>query len=559
MLAPGQYRTMKDRQSLYRVARLAVGIAACVTTYIGANRLEAQPTQTARSGEIVKLDSGTVASDLPSAVSQLWGISGELWSSTSRLPDFSYAGYRRGEVAVPTDLDFAKRPSRSVKEFGAVGDGVADDTQAFEAALRESSGQVIDIPPGEYLITKPLIIDQPGTVLRGYGSDRSRLRFTKPLNDIQPNWGATTTGQRTSNYSWSGGFVTVKGQLDSTPLCQVTAQSQRANKTLVVSNLEFLRVGNFVRLQMTDEPSQSLARYLYHEDPGPLENLQSRARVTWSAAIVSLNNDTKTMTVDRPLPTDVRLEWQPILFHAASSVEESGIQGLSFYFPNEPYAGHFTELGFNAVALSGVRNCWVRDIVIHNCDSGIFVSGSQNTVQNVVFTSERLEEPTRHATGHHGITLGGQENLLTEFDFRTRFMHDITVTNGSAGNVAMRGRGIDLCFDHHRYAPHSNLFTEIDVGLGSRVFQSGGGAALGRHSAAWTTFWGIESQQPLTWPKGWSPEQINLVGIETESDAILDSDGRWLEPIAPGRLIPENLYQAQLKLRLSRPKTPYGE
>lgn len=95
MLAPSQYRTMNDRQSLYRVARLAVGIAACVTTYIGASRLEAQSTQAVRPGNVVKLDSDTVASDLPSAVWQLWGISGELRSSTSRLPDFSYAGYRR--------------------------------------------------------------------------------------------------------------------------------------------------------------------------------------------------------------------------------------------------------------------------------------------------------------------------------------------------------------------------------------------------------------------------------------------------------------------------------
>ena len=48
-------------------------------------------------------------------------------------------------------------------------------------------------------------------------------------------------------------------------------------------------------------------------------------------------------------------------------------------------------------------------------------------------------------------------------------MHDITVTRGSAGHVVSSGRGIDLALDHHRYGPHSNLFTDIDVGAGSRM------------------------------------------------------------------------------------------
>ncbi|MCA9125746.1 MAG: right-handed parallel beta-helix repeat-containing protein [Planctomycetales bacterium] len=528
-----------------RTTHLAVTSMAIVIC-LGSGRLLAQNTPAETQAEIA----------LPAAISQLWGLSGELWNSKSRLPDFSYAGYRRGEVALPTDDALTKRPSQSVRQYGAVGDGITDDTHAFEAALHQAAGHVVEVPPGEYVISRQLVIDQSETVLRGCGPDQSRLLFKQPLNDIQPNWGATTTGKRTSNYSWSGGFITLKGQFDSRPHCQVTEPAQRGGQRLVVSELAHLRVGELIRLQMSDEASQSLAQYLYQADPGPLENLLSRASVTWTAAIVSLDHDARTLTLDRPLTTDVRLAWQPRLYLASSSVEESGVQGLAFRFPDLPYGGHVTELGFNAIAMSGVRNCWVRDISIHNCDSGIFISGSQNTVQNIAFTSERLEEPTRHATGHHGITLGGQDNLLTDFDLRTRFMHDLTVTRGSAGNVAMRGRGIDLCFDHHRYAPHSNLFTEIDVGLGSRTFQSGGGAALGRHSAAWTTFWGIASQQPLKWPEGWSPDQINLVGIETESDAILHSNGRWLEPIAPSRLQPRNLYWAQLQRRLSQPKTP---
>jgi len=55
--------------------------------------------------------------------SKLWGRNGELWSPTSRLPDRSYAGYSRGEHALR-----ALKADVSVKQFGAIGDGEADDT-----------------------------------------------------------------------------------------------------------------------------------------------------------------------------------------------------------------------------------------------------------------------------------------------------------------------------------------------------------------------------------------------------------------------------------------------
>ena len=52
--------------------------------------------------------------------SDLWGVAGERWTAVSRLPDVSYAGYQRGEQEIPSPAVVA-----SVRDFGAVGDGVA--------------------------------------------------------------------------------------------------------------------------------------------------------------------------------------------------------------------------------------------------------------------------------------------------------------------------------------------------------------------------------------------------------------------------------------------------
>jgi hypothetical protein len=476
--------------------------------------------------------------------SDLWGRQGEQWSADSRLPDFSYAGYHRGEKPLPTLL-----PDCSVKDFGAVGDGKTDDTQAFQQAIKQSTGKTIFVPEGIYVITDFLNINASGTSLKGAGSRQSILKFPTPLNEIKPDWGATTTGQRTSNYSWSGGFITVGGSTSRKALTGVAADAKRGEQTLRVSDVKGLRVGDDFRLQMADTKEQSLARYLYADDPGPMENL-SRTSVSFSARITKVDAGEKRIEFDRPLRTDVRSEWNPQIYSAASSVEEVGIEDLGFEFPELPYKGHFTELGYNAMAMSGVRNCWARNLWIHNADSGIFISGTNVTLQAIEIDSNRPIERSRKATGHHGITLGGQDNLLTEFDFRTRFMHDITVSRGSAGNVAADGKGLDLCFDHHRYGPHANLFTNLDLGEGSRMFQSGGGAALGRHSAAWETFWGIRARRPQSWPQGWGPDLMNLVGLPSSDAAVTDLTGRWFEPLEAGRLQPANLYRAQLARRL---------
>ncbi len=485
-----------------------------------------------------------LAADPQSTHSQLWGAHGERWTAESRLPDFSYAGYHRGERELPR-----LTADVSVKDFGAVGDGKTDDTDAFQTAIREAAGKTIAIPAGTYVITDMLEIRRSGTVLQGDGAEESVLKFPTPLNEIKPNWGATTSGKRTSNYSWSGGIISIVGAVSPDRLAKVTEPANRGATSLVVSSVGAFHVGDEIRLKMSDRDDQSLAKYLYANDPGPLKNLGRHASTVFIARITGIDEKSNQIEFDRALRTDVRLDWKPSIYAAGSSVEEVGIERLGFEFPQTPYEGHFSEQGFNAIAMSDVRHCWARDVKITNCDSGVFLRGTNITLEQIVLESERPVEPTRQATGHHGITLGGQDNLLTEFDYRTRFMHDITVTRGSTGNVAADGRGIDLCFDHHCYALHANLFTNIDLGEGTRMFQSGGGSALGRHSGAWETFWCIRSRRPQKWPKGWGPDLMNLVGVESNEPEVLDIDGRWFEPISPQRLQPANLYQAQLSAR----------
>jgi hypothetical protein len=89
------------------------------------------------------------------------------------------------------------------------------------------------------------------------------------------------------------------------------------------------------------------------------------------------------------------------------------------------------------------------------------------------------------------------------------------------------------------------------------MFASGGGANLGRHSAAWETFWNIRARRPLSsWSAGWGPATMNFVGVKSEEKADLSPNGKWFEPIDPQALHPQNLHAAQLGRRLNAPDDP---
>jgi len=493
---------------------------------------------------VVTLCLGDIRSALAAEYSQLWGRRGELWRAEGRLPDFSYAGYRRAEEPLPV-----VEVAADVTRFGADGSDTADDTEAFRRAIAAADRGAIFIPAGRYVITDIVEIRKPGIVLRGAGPEKTVLYFPEDLEDIRPNMGQTTSGRPTSNYSWSGGFFWVKGDSKGEQLAKVTEPAARGDRTLTVDRPERLKPEAAIRIVLSDDEELSLVEHLYAGDTGPTAKLETRHRRTGFVARVA-KVDGRRVTIDRPLPFDVRMAWQPAVRSFSPDVTEVGIEAVGFEFPNEPYAGHFTERGANAIALGDVSDCWVRDVRIHNSDSGIFVTGRFCTIDGVVLTSERQRDRGRNSTGHHGIQVTGDDNLVRNFDFRTRFIHDLTVAH-CHGNVFCDGKGEDLSLDHHKYAPYANLFANLDAGGGTQLWVCGGGAALGKNCAAWGTFWNIRADRPLGWPPGrFCPDLVNLVGLSTEQPSVLEPEGRWFEAIVPEELEPQNIWRAQRARRL---------
>lgn len=99
-------------------------------------------------------------------------------SGASNNVQFLQAGTGAQARSVQSKL----RDSLSVKDFGAVGDGVTDDTQAFQRAfnyVNSIGGGIVEIPPGTYRkgdVAGSRWIMYPNTTLMGYG-DQSVIFF----------------------------------------------------------------------------------------------------------------------------------------------------------------------------------------------------------------------------------------------------------------------------------------------------------------------------------------------------------------------------------------------
>ena len=116
------------------------------------------------------------------------GFSRRSFVSAAAFATALTAGSRRGEAAAAAP-DHAK--GLSVRQFGAVGDGVADDTAALQAALdavfdpSDDAAGLLVIPPGDYRVTRSLRF----TMRENCGQQRRVSAYGARLRSAIPDGG----------------------------------------------------------------------------------------------------------------------------------------------------------------------------------------------------------------------------------------------------------------------------------------------------------------------------------------------------------------------------------
>jgi hypothetical protein len=375
--------------------------------------------------------------------SQLWGRKGEKWNK-DRIPDFTKAGYREGNVKIP---DYKK--GVNVVDFGAKGDGVNDDTKAFKRAIAACKpGYAVFIPKGTYRLTDTLQIQKSRISLKGADRKKTILHFDKGLEELYPNY-----------------------------------------------------------------------------------NLQSRNQTKWS--------------------------WSGAMILFAGNISDSGIENLTVKFPDNKWDGHnFHERCYNGIGYTdGAHNGWVRNITFIGTDMGIWIGRPSHhiTAENwtLEFEAKRLAEKFN---GHHGVNIYGGYNLLQDFEIKGIYYHDLSVeSEHSVYNVFRKGRGVDMCIDHHNHDQRNNLFTNLNMGKGTRLLKSGGNDTP-RGISFNETYWNITADNYMYYPNQFETaakqSKNNIaVGIKTDKPSVFDDkNGNWYETLDPAKLAIKDLYVEQVRL-----------
>jgi hypothetical protein len=137
--------------------------------------------------------------------SRLWGKAGERWDTT-HIPDFIGAGYKSGMAPIP---EFPT--GVNVTDFGAIGDGMSDNTEAFRQAIAACGPhKAVFIPPGTYLLSDTLQIKKSNICLTGKREDPAVLYFSKGIENLYPLY--NRTGNKKTIWSWSGAMILFTGR-----------------------------------------------------------------------------------------------------------------------------------------------------------------------------------------------------------------------------------------------------------------------------------------------------------------------------------------------------------
>ncbi|MCF3130576.1 glycosyl hydrolase family 28-related protein [Streptomyces olivochromogenes] len=469
-------------------------------------------TGPARAATATGRTKGTVAAEVP----VLWREFTRDPFTHPQIPYIGRAGSRGGSPRFP------RRPVvADVTDFGAVADGTTDCAPAINraiAAAGRAGGGTVTIPPGTFRIDDLIRVGDSNVVLRGAGSDRTKLYATRNLTELIGVYGSRYGGDK-SSWSWAGGLIWLapRARLDSlvaairakawpfegwtgnkrdewTSLTTVEPARQ-GSWTLTVADPTRLRPGSLVLLRLADDADHTLLEHMSGGGPGPeayvwadKTKLTSYVPYEWPVRIARVHG--RRVTLERPLPLDVRPEWDPRLTTHVPELTGSGVEGLTLEAIETPQSPHLLDKGYNGVVLQCAYDCWLDDVTVRHVDNGFgLVAASACTLRRTRVSGRGSHHPYFCREGSH-------DNLIEDFAIEDRTvpappntqLHGINVEGLSSYNVWSRGDMRMGTFDSHRGLPFANVRTDITVNNNGR---HGGDASAGPLFGARFTHWNI--------------------------------------------------------------------
>lgn len=458
--------------------------------------------------------------------------------------DFSYAGYMGGGVSLPAVPTVQNLVPSGGDDSAAIQHAI---DQVSSMPLRNGFRGAVFLGPGTFICGKTLSIATSGVVLRGSG----------------PLAGGTTlelTGEPHVAITISG-----KEQVRSLGVVAHISQAHVPAGTLSITldDASTFQASDTIRITRYTTP-----QWLHYM--GMDRMVRDGKAETWVGNSISTfrvvtSRDRNTLHLDVPLADSYDRKYLPSGGAEVTKVaidgriEQDGMEALHIIAPARNVT--FADELFRAVNLSGLRDGWIRDVLVDDTTEGIDVSSdtSRITIQNVLF---------RHKTT---ITSSAKPS-----DFALRGTQTLLLRCGSVGNdlfyviTGPRNQGPNVVLDSRfigdgHVQPHQRWSTALlvdntEVPQGGIDMMNRGEMGSGH---GWTMGWGVVwnssaatliIQNPpgaANWSIGTSGNELTapmkLFGISPSN--LPDMPQGFIES-ANHRVLPESLYREQLKQRL---------
>ncbi|MEV5527802.1 glycosyl hydrolase family 28-related protein [Streptomyces prunicolor] len=475
-----------------------------------------------------------------------------------------------------------------VRRYGAVADGTTDSAPAINraiAAAGRAGGGTVLIPPGTFRIDDVIRVGHSNVVVRGAGSDRTKLCATKNLTELIGVYGSRYGGDK-SSWSWAGGLIWLApsarwdslvaairakawpfegwtgNKRDEWRQLTTVEPARQGAWTVTVADASQLKPGELVLLRLADDTAHTLLQHMAGGGPGPeayywddKTKLLSYVPYEWPVRIAHVHG--RKVTLERPLPLDLRPEWNPQFTTHVEELTGSGVEGLTLEAVETPQQPHLLDKGYNGVVLQCAYDCWLDDVTVRHVDNGFgLVAASACTLRGTTVAGRGSHHPYFCREGSH-------DNLIEDFTIEERTvpapantqLHGINVEGLSSYNVWSRGDMRMGTFDSHRGLPFANVRTDITVDNDGR---HGGDANAGPLFGARFTHWNIRvtnGRAGLMKIDQLAPYSAT-VGIDTVTefdqidvpDFTGDLHARLELYGTTGVVRPRNLYEAQREL-----------
>jgi hypothetical protein len=472
--------------------------------------------------------------------------------TTSLLPDFSYAGYKFSEQALPS----VTYKMFSVIDFGAVPNDGKSDKAAIQKAIAaaEKNGEgVVFFPRGRYLVNTEdddnsiIKIASSKLVLRGEGSgsDGSILFFER---DLPP---ADSTKLWTTPYA-----IQTDVAATDKKLTQVVADAASGSSEIEVAGVKEIKPGDWIVLVL-----KSNNKDLVNRELSPKQVDEKWTSILQKGVVVNERHLVKEVNghhivLHNPIYHEIEAEygWSVNRFAHISQV---GFENLAFEGNWLKEFVHHRSVqddgGWSILKFSRTVNAWVKDCSFRNVSRAVdFSQSAAGTAFNILITGH---------VGHNAVSVGGGSTgiLVARVDDQAGMWHASGVSGGSStGNVFWRCTHTpSTSFESHASQPRFTLFDNIKGGF----FLGRAGGALqnlpnhGRYLVLWNyeetdapeqnfEFWSSK-----TWY--WKIVPPVVVGFHGAGTTFKQSDVAYEE--GNGEVVsPVSLFEAQLKLRLGK-------